>query len=64
MRLHTPRGVVAYSVAKVETVPRDDLDVLAPTSHETLTLITCAGTWLPLQRDYSERTVVVADRID
>ena len=64
VRLDTPHAVVAYRVAKVETVPRDDLEVLAPTSHETLTLITCAGTWLPLRRDYSERTVVVADGID
>jgi LPXTG-site transpeptidase (sortase) family protein len=64
VRLYTDRAVVVYQVAKVETVSRDDLGVLAPTSHETLTLITCAGTWLPLQRDYSERTVVVADGID
>jgi LPXTG-site transpeptidase (sortase) family protein len=64
VRLDTPRAVVAYRVATVATVSRDDLNVLAQTSHETLTLITCAGTWLPLQRDYSERTVVAADGID
>ena len=60
--LYTKGGIVTYQVVKVETVKNTDLSVVTPSSQEKLTLITCTGTWLPLQHDYSERTVVIADR--
>ncbi len=63
VRLYTKETVVTYKVDAVEVVANDDLKVVAPTSHEVLTLITCTGSWLPLQHDYSERTVVIASRV-
>lgn len=62
IQVYTQSGTVTYVVRKVAEVSNDDVSVLRNGSHETLTLITCSGTWLPLQHDYSERTVVVADR--
>ncbi len=63
IRLFTQATVVTYRVDTVEVVANDDLRVVAPTSHEVVTLITCTGNWLPLQHDYSERTVVIASRV-
>lgn len=62
IRLYTQAAVVRYRVDTVETVANDDVQVVAPTPRERLTLITCTGSWLPLQHDYSERTVVIASR--
>ena len=62
IEVYTQTGRVTYVVRKVAEVSNDDVSVLRNGSHETLTLITCSGTWLPLQHDYSDRTVVVADR--
>ncbi len=45
-------------------VTRTDTDVLAATGTPTLTLITCAGAWLPLTWDYAERFVVTAELLD
>ncbi|HEX5416510.1 MAG TPA: class F sortase [Chloroflexota bacterium] len=59
---YTHAATVTYVVQQVGQVSNDDVSVLKPGPHETLTLITCSGTWLPLQHDYSERTVVVAVR--
>lgn len=63
VRLYTKQAVVTYKVDTIEVVANDDLKVVAPTSHEVLTLITCTGSWLPLQHDYSQRTVVIASRV-
>jgi sortase A len=60
VRLYTARTIVSYRVERILIVSNTDIGVIAPTPRETLTLITCAGAWLPLQHDYSERTVVVA----
>jgi LPXTG-site transpeptidase (sortase) family protein len=60
--LYTPTTMVSYAVSKVTVVPNNDLDVVKPTSSERVTLITCTGTWLPLQHDYNQRIVVIADR--
>jgi LPXTG-site transpeptidase (sortase) family protein len=62
IRLYTNDTVVSYTVTKVASVPNDDLAVVQPTAKEQVTLITCTGEWLPLQHDYSERTVVVAEK--
>lgn len=62
IKVYTSDATVTYVVQSVTRVSNDDLSVLEPGPRETLTLITCSGTWLPLQHDYSQRTVVVADR--
>jgi LPXTG-site transpeptidase (sortase) family protein len=60
VRLYTQTEIVNYTVAFTEIVPNDDMSVVLPTSQERLTLITCTGTFLPLQRDFDKRLVVVA----
>jgi LPXTG-site transpeptidase (sortase) family protein len=50
-----------YRVVEVRTTPRTDLSVLRPMRMASLSLITCAGTWLPLLRDYTQRLVVRAE---
>jgi LPXTG-site transpeptidase (sortase) family protein len=49
-----------YSVVDVKLVPPTDTSVMDPTPDETLTLITCGGTFDPVRREFSERLVVVA----
>lgn len=63
IQVYTKASVVTYRVVRVESVANNDMKVVGPTPTEQLTLITCSGSWLPLQHDYSERTVVVADRV-
>jgi len=63
IRLYTKAAVITYTVESVKAVSNDDTEVLQPTSGEVLTLITCAGAWLPLQHDYTQRTVVIASRV-
>jgi LPXTG-site transpeptidase (sortase) family protein len=60
VQLYTQAAVINYAVSFIEIVPNDDISVVLPTSQERLTLITCTGTFLPLQRDYDKRLVVVA----
>jgi len=62
VRIYTKTAVITYVVAKINVVSNKDVSVIRPTPVEQLTLITCAGTWLPLQRDYDSRLVVVASR--
>jgi LPXTG-site transpeptidase (sortase) family protein len=47
-----------YEVRSIRTVSPDDVSVMAPTSDETLTLITCYA-----DDDYSSRVIVVAKLI-
>ena len=59
-----------YRVTDVELVPPTDTAIMAPTIDETLTLITCGGTFDPGKREFSKRLVVTAkpassqDRLD
>jgi LPXTG-site transpeptidase (sortase) family protein len=41
--------------------PNDDSSPMDPTPTPRLTLMTCAGTWNPLTRDYSHRIWIVAE---
>ncbi len=41
IELMTPDGMVRYEVTKTSIVNPDDVEVLAPTSERTLTLVTC-----------------------
>lgn len=49
-----------YHVVDVRLVPPSDTSVMDPTPDETLTLITCGGTFDPVSREFSERLIVVA----
>lgn len=52
-----------YRVAAIWSVPRGDSTVVQPTPTRSISLITCTGQWLPLERDYSHRLVVRADLV-
>jgi LPXTG-site transpeptidase (sortase) family protein len=49
-----------YQVAQVRLVKPDDTSVMATTPEETLTLITCGGTFDPVSREFSDRLIVTA----
>ena len=55
--------VFEYRVVEARPVPRTEVSVLQPTEVPTLTLITCAGEWLPELGDYAERLVVRAELV-
>jgi LPXTG-site transpeptidase (sortase) family protein len=52
--------VYRYRVTQTFAVDRNDVSVLDPTPTATLTLITCIGNWIPLERDYDQRLIVRA----
>jgi LPXTG-site transpeptidase (sortase) family protein len=60
--VYTKSAVISYVVSKSEVVANTDVAVVKPSPKEILTLITCTGTWLPLQHDYDSRIVVIASR--
>ena len=49
-----------YTVDNVRLVPPSDTSVMDPTPDETLTLITCGGTFDPRTREFSDRLIVTA----
>jgi LPXTG-site transpeptidase (sortase) family protein len=49
-----------FHVVGVKLVPPEDTSVMAPTPDETLTLITCGGTFDPVKRAFSDRLIVIA----
>jgi LPXTG-site transpeptidase (sortase) family protein len=49
-----------YRVVDVKLVPPSDTSVMAPTRDQTLTLITCGGSFDPAKREFSDRLVVTA----
>jgi LPXTG-site transpeptidase (sortase) family protein len=49
-----------YHVVEAKLVAPSDTSVMDPTPDETLTLITCGGTFDPVKREFSERLIVVA----
>lgn len=49
-----------YHVVGAKLVPPTDISVMAPTPDETLTLITCGGTFDPRTREFSDRLIVTA----
>jgi len=50
-----------YRVVEKRTVPRTDTSILRSTPTASVSLITCAGSWLPLEGDYTERLLVRAE---
>jgi LPXTG-site transpeptidase (sortase) family protein len=49
-----------FRVVDVKLVPPSDTSVMDQTPSETLTLITCGGTFDPVKREFSDRLVVTA----
>jgi LPXTG-site transpeptidase (sortase) family protein len=49
-----------YHVVDVKLVPPTDVSVMDATPDETLTLITCGGTFNRVRREFSERLIVTA----
>ncbi|MBV9602465.1 MAG: sortase [Chloroflexi bacterium] len=49
-----------YHVADVKLVLPSDVSVMAPTPDQTLTLITCGGSFDRVHREFSERLIVTA----
>jgi LPXTG-site transpeptidase (sortase) family protein len=49
-----------YAVEGVRLVPPSDTSVMQATPDETLTLITCGGTFDPHTREFSDRLIVTA----
>lgn len=49
-----------FQVVDVKLVPPSDTSVMDPTPDETLTLITCGGTFDPAKREFSDRLIVTA----
>ena len=60
--IFTDREEIRYRVNEIRIVKNDDISVVQPTPVETLTLITCYGTFLPATRDYDRRLIVTARR--
>jgi LPXTG-site transpeptidase (sortase) family protein len=53
-----------YQVSDIQVVAADDVSVVMPTDHERLTLITCEiGSYDEVNQGYTQRLVVVADRV-
>ena len=53
----------------VDPLDPESLKVMAPTPTDTITLITCGGTWIPdpsarFGGDYTTRTIVQAKLVD
>jgi LPXTG-site transpeptidase (sortase) family protein len=50
-----------FVVSQKEVLPSDDTAPVQDTDTPRLTLMTCAGTWNPLARDYTDRLWVIAE---
>jgi LPXTG-site transpeptidase (sortase) family protein len=50
-----------FVVSQTQVLPEDDASPTVPTSSPRLTLMTCAGDWDPITRDYPERLWVIAE---
>jgi LPXTG-site transpeptidase (sortase) family protein len=53
--------VYTFVVTQTQVLPEDDTSPTQPTHTPRLTLMTCAGDWNPIARDYSERLWVTAE---
>jgi LPXTG-site transpeptidase (sortase) family protein len=49
-----------YQVVEIKTVANNDISVVQATPEPMITLITCAGNFNLLTRDYSHRLIVIA----
>ena len=49
-----------YHVVNIKLVSPSDISVMAPTEDQTLTLITCGGTFNRVSQQFSQRLIVTA----
>jgi hypothetical protein len=58
----TSRGLpYEFVVSRIVRAPNTDTEPMEPAEDARLTLMTCAGTWNPITRDYSERLWIIAE---
>jgi LPXTG-site transpeptidase (sortase) family protein len=58
----TSRGLpYEFVVSRIVRAPNTDVEPMQPAEDARLTLMTCAGTWDPITRDYSERLWIIAE---
>ncbi len=62
--LYTEEGIWQYRVSETKTVRNNDLSVMAATPDYRITLVTCAGTFNLIERQYSHRFIVVAELVN
>jgi LPXTG-site transpeptidase (sortase) family protein len=54
-----------FRVIETRVVANTDVSVLSPRPGKaTVTLITCAGTWIPKDNDYDQRIVVIGEAVN
>lgn len=53
-----------FVVTQTEVLPEDDSSPTAASRTPRLTLMTCAGDWNPITRDYADRLWVIAEPMD
>jgi LPXTG-site transpeptidase (sortase) family protein len=58
VQIFTADQTYDYKVIEVRRVPRTEVSVMDPTDYAAISLITCAGVWLPFVQDYAERLLV------
>ncbi|MFN8637178.1 MAG: class F sortase [Chloroflexota bacterium] len=64
VHVETPNGRYVYVVDDVKLVPPTNIEVMAPSSTATLTLITCGGEFDTRTRSFSDRQIVIAKLTD
>ncbi len=60
VRFYSDDNEYDYVVTDIKLVEPTDVSVMNPTPDATATLITCAGEWIPAERQYSQRLIVTA----
>ena len=63
VQIFTADQTYDYKVTEVRRVPRTEVAVMDPTEYAAISLITCAGVWLPFVQDYAERLLVRAELV-
>lgn len=60
---YTKTQRLTWTVRETKPVANTDTDFFAPTDDTRITLYTCTGVWNPIERDYTQRLVVVGDLV-
>jgi LPXTG-site transpeptidase (sortase) family protein len=60
IKIYTEESEFTYEVIRVRLVPPTEVGVMDPTSDASVTLITCAGEWIPEKREFSQRLIILA----
>ncbi len=60
VRLYSEDNEFTYVVTDIRLVDPSDVGVMDSTPDATVTLITCAGEWIPSEHQYTQRLIVTA----